>query len=77
MLQTIKVPNTSGDTQHAFSLDNPQQREAARKMVENHLAAGDNNLAFRFKEGTKEGEIIKQYDPTADTIILSEPVYGG
>lgn len=72
----MAVMDGTGDTKILWDSHNADEVEAARAQFNALRAKGF--LAYKVvgKEGTK-GEMITQFDPDAEKIVLSPPLRGG
>lgn len=75
MQSTMAVMGKEGDTKTVWNKDNPDEVEAARAQFNTLKTKG--YLAFKVKDDGDKGEMIKEFDPSAQKIILSPPVMGG
>jgi len=73
---TIHTLNESGDTRLMWSVDNPDETAAAKLMFQSLKAKHFIAYKAEGKEG-KKGEIIHEFDPTAERIIMVPRQVGG
>ena len=71
----LAIMDRTGDTKSMWDKNNPDEVEAARTTFDKLKKKG--YLAFRVADGGKKGEVIREFDPSAESIILSPPVAGG
>lgn len=67
--------NASGDTKVMWDSDNRDETEAAKS----HFAAMKLKgfSAYRVKKDGSQGEVMKDFDPSAEAIILAPMLKGG
>lgn len=66
----------SGDTRHMWDKGNDVEVKAARKLFDELKKKGHLIYAAVGKEGTK-GELMREFDPTAERIIATPQLQGG
>jgi hypothetical protein len=66
--------NQEGDTQIRWDRGLASEVEHARQAFDNRPRG---YVAYRVTEGGKKGEVISDFDPTAEKIILAPPMKGG
>lgn len=64
-----------GDLKTVWDSDRPEEVKAARAQYDDLKAKG--YLAFKVKKDGEKGELIKEFDPEAEKIIMTPPVRGG
>jgi len=65
----------AGDVKTVWNRDNEDEIAAARAQFDSLKAKG--YLAFRCNANGDKGEQIREFDPTAEAIILTPPLKGG
>jgi hypothetical protein len=65
----------AGDLKSTWDSERPDEVSAARKQFDDLTKKG--YLAFKVKKDGDKGELIREFDPEAEKIILSPPVRGG
>lgn len=68
--------NTSGDTRIIWNRNNADEVDIARESFRKARAKGMAAYRVTGKEGVK-GEVISEFDPDAERIILAPPLRGG
>jgi hypothetical protein len=72
---TLHVLDSKGDTRHEWSQDVPFEVEQARKAFQ---AAKDKKyLIYRTAADGSRGELMRNFDPTAERIICTPQTVGG
>jgi hypothetical protein len=71
----MAVMDRTGDTKTIWDADNADEVEVARETFNKLKRKG--YLAYRVKENGKKGEIITEFDPSAQKLIMSPPMAGG
>ena len=73
----MEIMGQEGDTKIIWDKSNPDEVENARRTF-NELVGQKKFIAYRVegKKGEK-GEIIREFDPDAERLILSPPMVGG
>ncbi len=69
------VMDHTGDTKLLWDRTRPDEVDAARDTFTNLRKKG--YLAYKVKTDGGQGEVITEFDPTAEKIILAPPVAGG
>ena len=67
--------NSTGDTKVMWDPKNPDEVAAAKVQFDTLRAKGFIAYTVNKKGGT--GDILRQFDPDAEKIILSPPIVGG
>ena len=69
--------DTSGDVRHMWDSGNEDEVEAARALF-NRLTKDGGHIAYKAvgKRGA-QGEVIREFDPAAERIILVKQLVGG
>lgn len=82
MTATIEAPSGelcvmdhTGDTKLIWNPNNTDETEAARELF-NKLKK-KKYLAYTVKANGDKGEVITEFDPSAEKIIMAPPVVGG
>lgn len=67
----------SGDVRHMWDRNNEDEVDAARALFD-RLTGDGGHIAYRAvgKKGT-QGEVIREFDPAAERIILVRQLVGG
>jgi hypothetical protein len=71
----IKVLDGSGDSRFMWSKDNPDEVKAAKKTFERLKEKG--YLAYKVLASGARGEVIREFDPDAQSIIMAPQLVGG
>lgn len=72
---TLCVMDHTGDTKLMWDRARPDEVDAARATFDNLRKKG--YLAYKVKADGAAGEVITEFDPTAEKVILCPPVVGG
>lgn len=72
----MAVMNESGDKKTIWNRSDAVETEAARKEFKHFKDAGYMAYKVTGKEGTR-GEIMHEFDPSAERIIFAPPMRGG
>jgi hypothetical protein len=75
MTSTLHVMDRSGDTRTTWDKTVPAEVEAAKAMFDS--AKGNGYLAYTVEQGGGKGEVIRDFDPNAEAIIMSPQTVGG
>lgn len=72
----ISTLDRSGDVRHMWDKDNEDEVESARKLFDD--LTGKGHIAYRAvgKRGS-QGEVIREFDPDAERIIMVKQLVGG
>lgn len=65
----------TGDTKTIWDKNNPDEVEAAKATFDR--LKGKGYLAYKVSKDGSKGEVIRDFDPDAEKIILSPPMQGG
>lgn len=76
MLNEMRVLDASGDKKTQWDATNPDEVEAARKEFD-FLVKEKKYLAYRVKKDGSAGERMKEFDPSAELMILQKQNQGG
>lgn len=71
----LHVMDHSGDMKVMWSADNPDEVAAAKKTFDKMREKG--HLAYTVKRNGEKGEVITEFDKTAERIIMSPQLVGG
>lgn len=71
----LHVLDHTGDTKLIWDRKNEDEVEAAKEMFKKLRKKG--YLAYTVTKDGSKGEVIKDFDPDAEKIILSPPIAGG
>lgn len=72
---TLHVLDHTGDTKVMWSADNPDEVDAAKATFDRLKKKGF--LAYSVKKDGSKGEVIREFDKTAERIIMSPQLVGG
>lgn len=72
----LAIMDHSGDTKLMWDSDNDTEVENARRMFGEMKAKGFMAYTVKGKSGDK-GEVIREFDPTAESIIMVPQMKGG
>lgn len=64
-----------GDLKTVWDSEQPEEVRAARAQYDSLKAKG--YLAFKVKKDGEKGDLIKEFDPEAEKIIMTPPLRGG
>jgi len=76
MTREMAVLDQKGDLKVIWDAERPDEVEAARKQFD-EFTKKKRYLAFSVKKDGSKSEIIKEFDPDAEKLILSPMVVGG
>lgn len=65
----------AGDVKTVWNKDNPDEVAAAKTQFDNLKAKGF--LSFRTDRNGEKGELIREFDANAESIIMSPPMKAG
>lgn len=71
----MHVQDDTGDTRVQWDPNKPEEVEGARRQFETLTKGG--YLAYKVMAGGGKGEQIRDFDPSAEKIILAAPMAGG
>lgn len=74
-MSELQVLDQTGDTRLLWNMKNADEVAAARKKFDEFKAKG--YLSYKVNRKGTEGEIINDFDPEEERIILSPPPIGG
>lgn len=75
-MAVMEIMDRTGDTKIIWSKDNPDEVENARKTFDELRKKKFIAYSVKGKNGEK-GEIIREFDPDAERLILAPPMAGG
>jgi hypothetical protein len=71
----LHIMDRTGDTKVMWSADNPDEVKAAKKTFDTLRKKGF--MAYTVQKGGGKGEVLTEFDKTAERIILSPQLVGG
>lgn len=71
----MRVMSNEGDTKISWDPDNPHEVAVARRTFD-ELVGGKRFLAYAVRGGGK-GEVVREFDPDEQQLILAPPLVGG
>ena len=71
----ISVMGKEGDTKVIWDASKPDEVESARRTFDD--LKKKKYIAFKVKKDGSQGEVISEFDPDAEKIILAPPMSGG
>lgn len=72
----MSIMGKEGDTKHYWNVDNSSEVDAAREVFNAHRSRG--YAAFRMTPGGEQsGEQLREFDPTAGSILFIPQMQGG
>jgi hypothetical protein len=71
----MSIMNADGDLKVVWNSDNQPEIDAARNQFNELKKKG--YLAYRTDKKGEKAQIITEFDPTAEAVILSPPMRGG
>ena len=72
---TLNILDDTGDSRIQWDKNNPEQVAAARARFDELKAKG--YLAYRVDANARQGEVLNQFDPDAQRIVLHSRMVGG
>lgn len=69
------VMDTTGDTKIKWDKDIPDEVDTARIMFNDMKKKG--YIAYSVEKKSKKGQIMREFDPQAEKMIMSPPMAGG
>jgi hypothetical protein len=75
MTGVLEIMDHTGDTKLEWSHSVKVEVDAARASFDLHKKKG--YLAYKMLPGGGRGEVITEFDPAAERIIMAPPVQGG
>ena len=73
---TMAVMDRSGDTKVIWDKNNPDEVENARRTFDELRKKGFLAYSVQGRQGDK-GELIREFDPEAERLIMAPPMQGG
>lgn len=74
-VSTLSILNRTGDLKVHWTRGNAAETEMARDAFNTGRSKG--MMAYRLTGGGAKGEVLSEFDPTAEKIILAPPLAGG
>ena len=71
----LSIMDDTGDTKLIWSANNQDEVDAAKEMFKN--LKKKKYVAYSVKENGKKNEIIHDFDPNLEAIIMIPPIVGG
>jgi hypothetical protein len=75
MIGEMCVIDRTGDTKVVWNSDSPDEVETAKATFDRLRKKG--YIAYRVKRNGDPGEVMAEFDPAAESIILAPAVAGG
>lgn len=75
-LHAMAVMGKEGDTKHMWDKTKPAEVEAAKTLFDSLRGKGYAAFQVKGKDGER-GEIMREFDPTAERIIFAPQLQGG
>lgn len=75
MSNVLAIMGKEGDTKIIFDPSQPAEVENARRSFNELKAKG--YIAYSVKAGGDKGEIMREFDPKCEKIIMAPPMVGG
>lgn len=75
MTSTLYVLDRTGDTRVEWDPDNPEEVTWARQTFD--AAKRKRYLAYRLDANGRQGELLREFDPSAERIVMSPQTTGG
>lgn len=72
----MSVMDRSGDTKVIWDPARQEEVDAAKKTFD-RLVKKSRYMAYRVDKGGDKGEVIREFDPSAEKLILAPPMVGG
>lgn len=73
-MNEMRIMNRQGDNKVTWEVDVQEQVDAAQKQFEELVQQG----YFAYKSmGNGQGEMITEFDPNAEKLVLFPPIAGG
>ena len=69
------VMDITGDTKTVWNADRPEEVEAAKAQFDSLKKKG--YIAYKVDKKGEKGEIMREFDSKAESVILSPPMRGG
>ena len=74
-MSEMRVIDNTGDSKIIWDKDNPDEIEAARETFKKLTKKG--YMAYSVKSKGEKGELLTEFDPKAEKIILAPRMVGG
>lgn len=71
----LYVLDGSGDSRFMWSKDNPDEINAAKKQFKALKDKG--YIAYKVNAAGEKGEVLREFDPTAEKVIMAPQLVGG
>jgi len=71
----LRAMGTAGDLKVIWDPDNEDEVAAAQQTFDDLRAKGFN--AYRVRRRGEAGDVVKEFDPEAEKLILAPPMAGG
>lgn len=73
----LEIMDSSGDTKVLWDVDNEAEVAETRRIFDSMIAESG-MLAYKTEsKNTSDGEVIKEFDATAERVVLSPQLVGG
>lgn len=74
-INEMRVLDHTGDTKIEWNPRRGEETNAAREMFDKLKKRG--YLAYKLKRDGTQGEVIREFDPSAERIVMSPAMQGG
>lgn len=74
-MSELRIMDGSGDTKIIWDSDQPEEVKVARETFKKLRKKGYN--AYSVRRLGEKGEVVTEFDPDAEKIILAPPMSGG
>ena len=74
-VHVLKVTNRTGDTQTQWRVGDDLSTAEANRVFDEMVQAGF--LAYTVPDDGSAGDVLRTFDPQADTIVITPPLVGG
>lgn len=71
----LYVLDGSGDSRFMWSKENPDEIAAAKKQFKALKEKG--YIAYKVNDQGNKGEVLREFDPTAEKVIMAPQLVGG
>lgn len=75
MTSTLLIQDNTGDTRIEWNRNNPVEVELARKNFDAHKEK--RYLAYKTRSDGTKGELLRNFDPDAERILMTPQLVGG
>ncbi|HEX4393321.1 MAG TPA: hypothetical protein VH084_17530 [Mycobacterium sp.] len=75
MTSTLLIQDNTGDTRIEWDKNNATEVELARKNFDEHKAK--RYLAYKTRADGSRGELLRNFDPDAERILMTPQLVGG